>query len=268
MHRLTSWNEKVVVITGASSGIGRLLALRTATEGAQVALVARNVERLTEVEHEILAKGGKAFHVACDVAEREAVIRAAEFVLERCGRIDVLINNAGYGRHLHFAEWDLDDMERMVRVNLLGSVYWTKAVLPHLIARQSGWIVFVASVAGKIAVPDESVYAATKFGMLGLAESLSMELEEHGIHVLTICPGAVDTEFFTPEMLERLPAAAKRLMIPPERVVQAAMNALASGRRSVTVPGAIAASYAIQLFFPGFFRRMVRRVTRRFDSGR
>ena len=92
-------------------------------------------------------------------------------------------------------------MERMLRVNFLGTLYWTKALLPQMVERRQGWIVFVASVAGKLGVPEESAYAASKFAMVGFAEALSLEVEDAGVHVLTVCPGTVRTEFFDAEAL-------------------------------------------------------------------
>jgi hypothetical protein len=261
MRKLTSYAERAVVITGASSGIGRLLALRLAREGARVALVARRADLLASLAAEVGAQGGDALVLPGDVADRDAVAAGAARAVERFGRVDVLINNAGYGGHRRFLEWPLDDIERMMRVNYLGSVYWTKALLPHMVARGSGWIVFMASVAGKIGVPDESAYVASKFAMVGLAEALGVEVEDAGVHVLTVCPGAIDTDFFDAEALARMPPVARRSMIGPERVVDAVMKALARGRHEVTVPRAIAAGYVVRALAPGFMRRNVKRTT-------
>jgi len=261
MSRLTDWRSKVAIVTGASSGIGRLLAERIAAQGARVALVARRLELLEEVSTAIRGAGGEAQSFACDVALRDEVFATAEAVRRRFGRIDVLVNNAGYGRHCRFADWDLDDIERMMQVNFLGSVYWTKAVLPWLSEQRQGWIVFMASVAGRIGVPDESAYAASKFAMVGLAESLSCEVEDAGVHVLTVCPGAIDTPFFRPEDLARMPAVAKRSMIGPERVVDATLSALARGRHEVTVPASIAVGYVVRALAPEFMRRQVKKTT-------
>jgi short-subunit dehydrogenase len=149
----------------------------------------------------------------------------------------------------------------MMRVNYFGSVYWTKALLPHMVERRRGWVVFVASVAGKIGVPDESAYAATKFATVGLAEALSIEVEDAGVHVLTVCPGTIRTPFFDQEALERMPPVAKRGMVEPEPLVKAIMQALAAGKRELTYPRPIAAAYAIKSIAPGFMRRNVKRTT-------
>src|SRR4051812_6674228 len=194
--RLTAYRGVNAVITGASSGIGRLLALRFAREGARVALVARRETELQALAAEIRSHGGEALVLPCDVADRAEVFAAAAQAESALGSVDVLVNNAGYGHHRPFLDWDLDDMERIMRVNFFGTLYWTKALLPAMVARRRGWLVFMASVAGKIGVPDESAYAATKFATVGLAEALSFEVEDAGVHVLTVCPGTIRTPFF------------------------------------------------------------------------
>ncbi len=138
MARLTSYRGKTALITGASSGMGRLLALRLAEKGAAVALVARREAALRKVAEEIESAGGQTLVLPCDVADRAQVVAAAAAALQRFGAIDLLVNNAGYGRHRRFLDWDLDDMERMVSVNFLGSVYWCKALLPQMVARRLG----------------------------------------------------------------------------------------------------------------------------------
>jgi len=160
MRRLTSYRGVNAVVTGASSGIGRALALRMAAAGARVALVARRAERLETLAAEIRRQGGDALVLTCDVADREQVFDAARRAVDHFGGVDLLVNNAGYGHHRSFLDWDLDDVERMMRVNYFGAVYWTKAVLPHMVERGRGWLVFMASVAGKLGVPEEGAYAA------------------------------------------------------------------------------------------------------------
>lgn len=252
--RLTSLRGRRVVVTGASSGIGRALAVRLAGEGARLALVARGREALEQVAEAVTAAGGEALVVACDVGEREAVFAAAGTIVEAWGGVDLLVNNAGYGHHRPFLRWDLDDMERMMRVNYLGSLYWTKAVLPGMVERGEGWVVFVASVAGHLASPDESAYAASKFATVGLAEALSVEVEDAGVHVLTVCPGVIDTPFFDEEALARMPRAALRQMVQPEGLADAVVHALARGRHRLTYPRLLAAAYPIREACFGFFR--------------
>jgi short-subunit dehydrogenase len=261
MARLTSFGGLNVLVTGASSGIGRLLALRMAAAGGRIVLVARRERDLEEVAGEIRSAGGEAVALVCDIGDRDQALATVDRAVDALGSIDVLVNNAGYGHHRRFLDWDLEDMERVMRVNFLGSLYFTKALLPAMVERGRGWLVFIASAAGRIAPGDETIYAASKHAMVGLAESLSLEVEDAGVHVLTVCPGAIRTPFFDDEALARLPAVARRQMAEPEDLVQAIMGALAKGRRELTFPRWIAAGYVAQAVAPSFFRRQVKKHT-------
>lgn len=265
MQRLQSFRDRCALVTGASSGIGRALSLRLAREGARVALVSRCESALEEVAAAVREAGGDALVLPCDVGDRAAVERAAERALARLGPVDVLVNNAGYGHHRPFLEWSVDDMERMMRVNFLGALYWTKALLPSMVERGRGWVVFMASVAGKIAPPEESAYAATKHALVGLADALSLEVEDAGVHVLTVCPGTVRTPFFDEEALRRLPPVAQRSMVEPEPLADAVVEALARGRREVVYPPSMARSLGLAAMLravaPEFTRRRIKQST-------
>jgi short-subunit dehydrogenase len=261
LPELKSYGGLRALVTGASSGIGRALALRFAAEGAHVALVARREEELEELATEIRGAGGEALVLPCDVAERAEVEACAARALENLGGIDILVNNAGYGHHRTFLEWDLADMERLMRVNFFGTLYFTKALLPQMVEQRRGWLVFVSSVAGKIASPEEAAYAASKFAVEGLASALSIEVEDAGIHVLTVRPGVIRTPFFDEEALERMPPVSKRQFVEPERLVDAIVAALARGKRELTFPRWIASGYLVQALAPAFMRRQVRRNT-------
>jgi short-subunit dehydrogenase len=130
-----------------------------------------------------------------------------------------------------------------------------------MVARKRGWIVLMASLAGKIGVPEESAYVASKFALVGLGESLSIELEDDGVHVLTVCPAIVRTEFFDEEALANMPPVSKRTMIPPERLVDDVVKALARGKHQITVPGHLATATLAKAIAPGFTRRNVKRST-------
>jgi short-subunit dehydrogenase len=261
VRRLESLRGRTALVTGASSGIGRVLALRLAREGARVALVARRADELEALAGEIRAAGGAALALPCDVADCAAVFAAAERARAELGRVDLLVNNAGYGHHRPFLRWDLEDMERVMRVNYLGALYWTKALLPAMVERGEGWLVFMASVAGHVASPDESAYAASKFALVALAESLSLELEDAGIQVLCVCPGVIRTPFFDAEALARMPAVSKRSMVEPEPLVDAILAALARGRHRLTWPRRFALAYVLREAAPRFFRWGTKRAT-------
>jgi len=261
MNALDAFRGRVALVTGASSGIGRALALRLAREGMRVALVARRRADLEALVAEIMGAGGDACAFPCDVESAAEVVATASAAALHFGAVDLLVNNAGYGHHRAFLDWDLDDMERMMRVNYLGTLRFTKALLPGMVTRGRGSLVFVASVAGKIATPDETAYSASKFAMIGLAQSLSLEVEDAGVHVLVVCPGVIRTPFFDDEALARMPPVSLRSMTDVEGLVDAIVDALARGKREVTYPRSIAAAYVVQAIAPGFMRRQVKRTT-------
>ena len=150
-----------------------------------------------------------------------------------------------------------------MRVNYFGALYFAKALLPPMIERKSGWLVFISSVSGRIASPEKSAYAATKFAMTGFAEALSMEVEDAGVHVLTVYPGVIRTPFFTAQMLKDMPEKARNSMAEPEGLVDAILQALAKGKRELTYPGGLAAGYIVRALAPNFLRKQVKRVTKK-----
>jgi short-subunit dehydrogenase len=262
MHRLEDLQGRTAVVTGGSSGIGREIARRLAASGARVVLVARRPGPLEAAAAELRAAGAEAFALPCDVGDKDQVLAAAAEITARYGPPDVLVNNAGFGGRARFVDRTLDEMERMVRVNFLGALYWTRAVVEPMVERGRGWIVFVASVAGRLGVPGESVYSASKFALVGFAETLSMELEDAGVHVLSVLPAAVDTPFFSEADRARLPAVARRGMLAPGDVADAVIDGLRRGRREITVPRRLEAVYVLRALFPALVRRGTRRATR------
>jgi short-subunit dehydrogenase len=260
MPGLTDYRDTVGVVTGASSGIGAQLARDLAARGMRVGLLARRLDRLEALAAEIGQAGGEALAVACDVAERAAVEAAVGRVVERWGRVDLLVNNAGWNQHMLFKDQDVAEIERMTRTNYLGVVYAIKAVLPAMRARRRGWIVNMSSVAGKLGQPDEVAYSATKFAVAGLSEGLSYELAPLGIHVMVVYPALVRTEMFTPEVLARMPASAERTFIDAPAFSRAVLRALARGRWEVTVPRYVELGYVVRTLLPRLHRRMIARI--------
>jgi NADP-dependent 3-hydroxy acid dehydrogenase YdfG len=177
---------KVALITGASGGIGAAVARRFHDAGASVGLLSRRGEDLG------LERG---MALACDVRDRAAVEKATGRLVERFGRLDIAIANAGVGAYGPFLELDPDQVEAMIDINLKGTLYTAAATLPHLISSGEGDFVSLASVAGLRAFPGESVYNASKFGQLGFTRSLDHELRERGVRASCVCPGGVNTEF-------------------------------------------------------------------------
>jgi short-subunit dehydrogenase len=189
------FKENAVIITGASSGIGKELAFLLASEGALVALAARNTVRLEEIASKCTELGGKALVVTTDVSDEGQCRNLIDTTVAEFGRIDTLINNAGYGLRGRLDEMpNLERFKGVIDTNLLGSVYCTYYALPH-IKRTKGRIVAISSVSGKIGTPENTAYCASKFAMGGFFDSLRLELKEDGVSVTVVYPGFVVTEF-------------------------------------------------------------------------
>jgi short-subunit dehydrogenase len=189
------FQNHVVIVTGASSGIGRALALRLADQGASLALAARSAERLATLAEECIQRGGKAVPVPTDVSEEEQCQELVERTIHEYGQLDMLINNAGIGVASKLEDLpDLHLFKQVMEVNFSGMVYCTYHSLPHLKANQ-GRVVNVSSLGGKLAIPYNTSYIASKFAMHGFSDSLRMELAEAGVSVTVVCPYWVVTEF-------------------------------------------------------------------------
>ena len=256
MAGLADYRNRVAVVTGASSGLGAQLARDLAAKGATVALLARRKDRLDALAAEIERSGGRAAGFACDVADRTSVEAAIAAVHARFGRIDLLVNNAGYVTHALFKDHDVADIERIMQTNFLGVVYACKAVLPLMRARGEGWIVNFSSVAGKLGQPDEAAYSASKFAVAGFSEGISYELDPLGIHVMCVHPALVRTEMFTDEVLARMPERAKRTFIEPPEFTRHVLRALERGAYEVTVPWYVKIAYVMRAVLPGLHRRI------------
>lgn len=188
------WRDNVVVLTGASSGIGRAVALQLAQQGAWLALAARDLERLEQTVAECRSIGGKAIAVKTDVAVEADCRGLIEQSVREYGRLDTLINNAGISMWTRFEELqDLSVLDTIMRVNYLGAAYLTYHALPHL-RKARGRIVAVSSLAGKTGVPTRSGYAASKHAMVGFFDSLRIELLGSGVSVTIVYPGFVTSE--------------------------------------------------------------------------
>jgi hypothetical protein len=260
MLGLVDFRDRVAVVTGASSGIGAQLARDLAARGTHTALLARRMDRLEALADEIGRGGATSVPIVCDVGDFASVDAAMASVIERFGHVDLLVNNAGYGTHVLFKDHATADIERMVRTNVLGTIYTIKAVLPSMRARKRGWIVNLSSVAGKLGQPDEAVYSATKFAVTGLSEGLSYELEPLGIHVMTVYPALVRTEMFTDAVLARMPERAKRTFMDAPDFTRQVLRALERGQYEVTVPRYVNIAYVLRALLPSWHRRMTTRL--------
>jgi NADP-dependent 3-hydroxy acid dehydrogenase YdfG len=187
--------DKVAVVTGASRGIGRACALALAEEGAHVVITARNADELGTLAQEITAKGSRALVVAGDGSQRDTVDRLLHETQAAFGAADILVNNAGVGKFGMLADLSLDEYDWMMNVNMRATFLATKALLPSMLERKSGNIVFIGSVAGLKGLPNETVYCASKHAQYGFAQALDYECREQGVKISYIAPGGVNSYF-------------------------------------------------------------------------
>jgi NADP-dependent 3-hydroxy acid dehydrogenase YdfG len=227
----------VALVTGASSGIGRAVALALADAGAQVAIGARRRDRLTALAGEIEGRGVAALPLDLDVTDEAACGRAVQRTVEELGALDVLVNNAGVMLLGQVEGADTEDWRRMLDTNVLGLLYMTHAALPHLLDRR-GALVQISSSSGRVARPGSAVYSASKFAVTAFSESLRQEVTARGVRVVVVEPGIVETELrehiTDATAKERIDAAAASVrQLQPEDVAAAVLYA-------VTQPGHVA----------------------------
>jgi hypothetical protein len=258
-----NFKDKVVFISGASSGIGKQLAVDFAARGAIVAGCGRSITRLKESLKEVRRHSPLSAMIACDVTDAEQVRGMVAKVLTDYGKIDILINNAGAGMRKPFVESGLDTIEEMIRINFLGAAYCAHAVLPSMIARKSGHVVNISSGAGKIGTLNMSAYCGSKFALNGWSESLYHELKPLGISVSLVCPGPVRTEF-NRKFRDTEPKSPPNLMITPEVVSRAVIKAIEKNKFEVIVPRWLAMTCAVKRHMPNLFRVLAQRKFRRY----
>jgi short-subunit dehydrogenase len=243
---------RIALVTGASSGIGRALSPLLAERGATLALAGRDTAALAEVAQRT---GGEP--LAADLAEPGGAERLAGLVLARYGRVDLLVSNAGAGWAGDLAAMPLEVAERLVTLNLVAPVRLTRLLLPGMLERGSGHLVYVTSIAGATGVAREAVYAATKAGLATFADSVREEVAGRGVTVSVVVPGVVDTPFF-----DRRGSAYDRAWPPPipaERVARALLWAIAADRAEVFAPAWIRLPARLKGAVPGVYRRLALR---------
>jgi 3-oxoacyl-[acyl-carrier protein] reductase len=194
---------KVAIVTGGSRGIGAAIARSLANEGAAVGIASRSGDDLGLPE---------ALGLACDVRDNTQVEEAVARTVERFGRLDICVANAGVGSYHSLVDTPFEHLEEMIDVNLKGTIYAIRASIPHLLASGEGDVITVASEAGRRGLPGEAVYCASKFGQVGLTRALDHELREHGVRCTSVCPGGVATDFALEEGYGRTPDALAGMM--------------------------------------------------------
>jgi short-subunit dehydrogenase len=237
-HARNKFEGKVVLVTGASSGIGRQVSLDFSGQGVQsIILVARSQSKLEDLEKTIRKKFNiETIVYPCDVSKKSEVEQMGREILDRCGHVDVLVNNAGFGLYGKVQNQSIEQIESVIFTNYLGVVYCTKAFLDSMIARRSGHIVNLASVAASFGVAGLSAYCASKYAVLGFSESLSQELHGTGVGLTVVSPMGVKTNFFNNSSLDGRIPYDDRFMLKTKTVSTAVLVAANSHRLEIIVP--------------------------------
>ncbi|NUM44411.1 MAG: SDR family NAD(P)-dependent oxidoreductase [Anaerolineales bacterium] len=261
-------SSPVILITGASSGIGEMTARLFARRGYRVAITARRLERLEQIASEIRADktgtaGGDAFPIQSDVSDPASVETMVKTVLDHYGQIDLLFNNAGFGR-LGWLE-SLDparDIQAQLNTNLLGLIYCSRAVLPHMIHRRQGHIINMSSIAGLVGTPTYTIYAASKFGVRGFSQALRREVSIWGVQVSTIFPGGVETEFAEKSGSTKRKtgiSTPRWLRLTAEQVAEAVYRLARRPRAIAVVPWMMRYSVWLNNMVPGLVDKIIER---------
>ncbi len=252
---MPSLNGKVVIITGASSGFGAAAAKLFALEGCRVVLAARRLDRLKEMADEIRETGGDVLPVSMDVTQHQQIQTMVETTMAAYGRIDVLFNNAGFGRLDWFESLDpIKDIQGQIAVDLLGVIWTARAVLPQMYKQRSGHIINMSSIGGWAAPPLYTVYSAAKFGVRGFTEALRRETTPFGVHVSAVYPGSSPTEFqkhIGENKAKKRFTTPQWLRVTPEEVARGVVRLAKRPRRSLFMPKIMGLSVFLNSHFPG-----------------
>jgi short-subunit dehydrogenase len=254
------FRDRVVIVTGASSGIGRVTARAFAERGAVVVAVARREANLARLIDECRADSPRSHHLAGDLGRREFAERIVAETVERHGRVDVLINNAAITKHKQIYHVSADEAERVMEVNFRSCLWTTLAAIPHMLSAGGGYIVNVSSFASLVVPPREAVYAASKAAMNAFTEGLWNDLEGSNVHAALVIPGAIDTEIWG--KLDE-PPAFNGAKAPPEIVTAAIFEAIEKRRHEIIVPKRkldLMTARFLRFAFPSLLRLGMRRM--------
>jgi uncharacterized protein len=264
------WQNKAVLVTGGSSGLGRVIAEHFVRSGAKVAIVGLEAEAVARTESEMRAAGGDVLGIPADIIRQEDVDRLIAQTLERFGQLDVLVNNAGRSMRGKVLDTTPEQFRELMELNLIALVRMTRAAVPELLKR-CGHVVNIGSLAAKSAARWVGAYPATKFAVAAYSQQLRLELGPQGLHVLLVCPGPIerkDSRLYPLAGLEDVPDSARRpgagvktKAIPPGVLAQAILNACEQRRPEIVMPGKARLLFAIAQLWPSFADWIVRRET-------
>ncbi|MBI2820863.1 MAG: SDR family oxidoreductase [Acidobacteria bacterium] len=229
------FENQIAFITGASTGIGRQIALALAREGAHIAALARSADKLATLQQEVEALGRRCTCFAGDVRDRSFVMDSALSARQTLGPVDILVNNAGLGVGGAVYEVPLEDIQYQFDVNFYGVVHATHAVLPGMMERRRGMIINISSIVGKAAIPYSGYYCATKFALTALSDAWRLELRPFNIHVLNVCPGATSGTAFHENLRRTQRRLPHRYEMTAEEVARRAVAAAAARKRELVL---------------------------------
>jgi len=246
--------DKVVIITGASSGIGKATAWEFAREKAIVILASRKEEKLQELAEEIKKIGSQILVVKTDVSLSGEIEHLVNITLEKYGRIDILVNNAGFGNHSAVEDTPIQDMKDVLDTNLLGPFYAMRLVIPIMKKQGYGRIINISSVIGRRGIGFSGAYCASKFGLIGLTESTQVELRGSPVKICTVCPGLTDTDFGF-NMREPVRQTKENVWakgVPAKKVARVIVRCVKKPKREIYISWYDHAMVYVNALFPGF----------------
>jgi short-subunit dehydrogenase len=243
------FKNQVILITGASSGIGKEAAIEFAKLGANIVLVARKKDKLEQTANELKKFDTSILVCQCDVSKRDQVKQMSKKVLEKFGSIDILVNNAGFAIYGSVSDLTIDEIESQMETNYFGMIYCTKNFLPSMLKKKSGHIVNVASVAASFGLPGIASYCASKFAMLGFSEGLKHELKGTGVGITVVSPIMVRTNFFEHPSFEKMPKFSL-VSLSSKTVAKTILKAANSSRLEIIVPSVVRGAVWMKNTFP------------------
>ena len=257
------FKNKVVLITGASSGIGKQTAIEFAKLGSSIILVARRKNKLEQVENELKQFNVNTLVCACDVSKKDQVEELSKIVLQKFDSIDILVNNAGFAIYGSVSDLSINEIESQMETNYFGMIYCVKNFLPLMLKKKSGHIVNVASVGASFSVPGVSSYCATKFAMLGFSEGLKHELYGTGVGLTVVSPIMVRTPLFEHPSFTNFSKFSTGVSLSSETVAKTIIKASNSSRLEIVVPSVARAAIWFKQTFPFLINPIIGRIFRK-----
>ena len=256
---------KTIIITGASSGIGKAIAGELALQGSNLVLASRNIKELELIQKEFSGSTGKIMLVQTDVGIEENCKTVINKTIKEFGRIDILINNAGISQRSLSKDTQLDVERQLMNINFFGSVAMTKFALPQMISQNSGHIVIISSIVGKFGFPLRSGYSASKHALHGYFESLRAEVFKNNIHVTMICPGRINTQISVNALVKDgskygVMENGQAKGIDADQSAKKIVKAIKSRKKEVVFGGSETHLVWIRKYFPGFFYKLIRKI--------